>query len=92
MASKPQRNDPCTCGSGKKYKKCCGAKIASERLKRAQLLPKSGFLSQSGRSATSLAGSILKSIGTNEGIPRAIKQISVKQSNKEVESNTQNLL
>ena len=19
------RNDPCTCGSGKKYKKCCGA-------------------------------------------------------------------
>lgn len=22
------RNDPCTCGSGKKYKKCCGAKAA----------------------------------------------------------------
>ncbi|UCE60305.1 MAG: SEC-C domain-containing protein [Phycisphaerales bacterium] len=21
---KPQRNDPCPCGSGKKYKKCCG--------------------------------------------------------------------
>lgn len=20
------RNDPCTCGSGKKFKKCCGAK------------------------------------------------------------------
>ena len=20
---KPERNDPCTCGSGKKYKKCC---------------------------------------------------------------------
>ncbi len=20
----PKRNDPCTCGSGKKYKKCCG--------------------------------------------------------------------
>jgi SWIM/SEC-C metal-binding protein len=20
----PNRNDPCTCGSGKKYKKCCG--------------------------------------------------------------------
>ncbi|HSV78981.1 MAG TPA: SEC-C metal-binding domain-containing protein, partial [Ramlibacter sp.] len=19
------RNDPCSCGSGKKYKKCCGA-------------------------------------------------------------------
>jgi SEC-C motif-containing protein len=22
------RNDPCPCGSGKKYKKCCGAKAA----------------------------------------------------------------
>ena len=21
---KPQRNDPCSCGSNKKYKKCCG--------------------------------------------------------------------
>ena len=21
---KPGRNDPCWCGSGKKYKKCCG--------------------------------------------------------------------
>jgi uncharacterized protein YecA (UPF0149 family) len=21
----PKRNDPCPCGSGKKYKKCCGA-------------------------------------------------------------------
>ena len=24
-ASKVGRNDPCPCGSGKKYKKCCGA-------------------------------------------------------------------
>lgn len=24
--SKPKRNDPCPCGSGKKYKLCCGAK------------------------------------------------------------------
>jgi uncharacterized protein len=23
--TKPERNDPCPCGSGKKYKKCCGA-------------------------------------------------------------------
>ena len=23
-AYKPGRNDPCLCGSGKKYKKCCG--------------------------------------------------------------------
>jgi uncharacterized protein len=25
VGDKPGRNDPCTCGSGKKYKKCCGA-------------------------------------------------------------------
>jgi len=24
-AKKAGRNDPCPCGSGKKYKKCCGA-------------------------------------------------------------------
>ena len=24
-SKKPGRNDPCSCGSGKKYKKCCGA-------------------------------------------------------------------
>ena len=22
--AEPKRNDPCPCGSGKKYKKCCG--------------------------------------------------------------------
>jgi hypothetical protein len=25
LAAKPGRNDPCPCGSGKKYKRCCGA-------------------------------------------------------------------
>ena len=24
VTGKPGRNDPCPCGSGKKYKKCCG--------------------------------------------------------------------
>src|ERR1039458_7979904 len=28
---KPSRNEPCPCGSGKKYKKCCLLKTASER-------------------------------------------------------------
>jgi len=26
VAVKPKRNDPCPCGSGQKYKKCCGTK------------------------------------------------------------------
>ncbi|MBM7570395.1 YecA family protein [Aquibacillus albus] len=25
--SKPKRNEPCPCGSGKKYKKCCGSNV-----------------------------------------------------------------
>ncbi|HBE45645.1 MAG TPA: hypothetical protein DDW17_09465 [Deltaproteobacteria bacterium] len=25
------RNDPCPCGSGKKYKKCCGKVVAGDR-------------------------------------------------------------
>lgn len=30
LGSKAGRNDPCPCGSGKKYKKCCALKGASE--------------------------------------------------------------
>jgi tetratricopeptide (TPR) repeat protein len=37
--AKPGRNDPCPCGSGNKYKKCCLAKeeaVAREQLAKAQ--------------------------------------------------------
>lgn len=30
MADKPNRNDPCHCGSGKKYKNCCMEKDKSQ--------------------------------------------------------------
>lgn len=30
MTDKPKRNDPCHCGSGKKYKNCCQNKDASK--------------------------------------------------------------
>jgi tetratricopeptide (TPR) repeat protein len=32
MSQKPSRNEPCTCGSGKKFKKCCGAPQANEQV------------------------------------------------------------
>ncbi len=35
MSHKVQRNDPCPCGSGKKYKKCCLAKESSAGANRA---------------------------------------------------------
>ena len=31
--SKPKRNDPCPCGSGKKYKQCCGAPKPPRKIK-----------------------------------------------------------
>ena len=31
MGSKPGRNQPCPCGSGRKYKKCCGIKDDAQR-------------------------------------------------------------
>jgi hypothetical protein len=37
--AKPGRNDPCPCGSGNKYKKCCLAKeeaVAREQLAKAE--------------------------------------------------------
>jgi hypothetical protein len=44
--AKPRRNDPCPCGSGKKYKKCCLAKdeaqkrdeLAKEQVRREERL------------------------------------------------------
>lgn len=37
MQHKVGRNDPCPCGSGKKYKKCCEEKLKSKKF-HAELL------------------------------------------------------
>ena len=34
MTQKLGRNDPCPCGSGKKYKHCCGAPQAAQQGRR----------------------------------------------------------
>jgi hypothetical protein len=38
VGSFPGRNDPCPCGSGKKYKKCCGPYVQERTLQ--QRVPK----------------------------------------------------
>lgn len=53
MNKKIQRNDPCPCGSGEKFKKCCAKKEQEQKQKRHM-----GLL---GRSTTNLSGS-MKSI------------------------------
>ncbi len=44
MLEKPRRNDPCPCGSGKKYKSCC---LSSEQQKRSEQSPLVGTGSSS---------------------------------------------
>jgi len=36
--NKPGRNDLCSCGSGKKFKKCCESKAPKKSIGSAQLL------------------------------------------------------
>ena len=50
MTKKTQRNDPCPCGSGEKYKKCCAKKLQEHKQKH--------FVSLKGKPSTSLAGSM----------------------------------
>lgn len=38
MAVKPERNDPCHCGSGKKYKNCCHDKDQSSKLSKLGMI------------------------------------------------------
>jgi tetratricopeptide (TPR) repeat protein len=47
--SKPGRNDPCSCGSGKKYKKCCLPRDETARLARPRVVaetPKEPFVAK----------------------------------------------
>ncbi|MCI0381526.1 MAG: SEC-C domain-containing protein [Chlamydiae bacterium] len=39
MTKKVGRNDPCPCGSGKKYKKCCEERIEKKTLSSRTITP-----------------------------------------------------
>lgn len=52
------RNDPCPCGSGKKYKKCCGAQNKRKSIN-ASVLPTSNISFNTAMpSGASLAGRV----------------------------------
>lgn len=57
MTKKVGRNDPCPCGSGKKYKKCCEERLSHRKKFQASVLP-------SPRSSNTLQGKAVK-ISTN---------------------------
>jgi SEC-C motif len=63
--NKPGRNDPCPCGSGKKYKKCCELKekhrkFEATQLSSTQLSGKMGSLFQRNVSANPIEVSAKK--------------------------------
>jgi hypothetical protein len=61
--NKPGRNDPCPCGSGKKFKKCCEMQPAPKKIN-AQLL--------SGDSATKVSSLFFKKSPPKEEPPNVI--------------------
>lgn len=62
--SKVGRNDPCPCGSGKKYKKCCSQK--SPMQKRLFTRLDSGAISNHKDKVSGLVSEALKSDGKKE--------------------------
>ena len=65
--SKINRNDPCPCGSGKKYKKCCGL---NEGLRKKPKIGALGMLSQAAGSkklpSAALAQRVFKVLSSTE--------------------------
>lgn len=59
-----KRNDPCPCGSGKKYKKCCGLKAA-----KSQQNSRSFYTGPSSKDPVKdLRSRIIKVLGSEESI------------------------
>jgi hypothetical protein len=68
--SKISRNDPCPCGSGKKYKKCCGLK--EQQARKPKLSNPIAILSQAVRGKEApmdLARRVFKVISSTAQIP-----------------------
>jgi len=68
MSKKIGRNDPCPCGSGKKYKQCCLPKAAKPKPlgSRVSLQKNSNVASKMGNSLSSAINRPLKAVWINE--------------------------
>lgn len=82
MTEGPKRNDPCPCGSGKKYKSCCYKNDAS---KKSKLLSNVKPINQhsSYKVSSLLSGVISRSI--NQSIAEKVKEAAPEQSDAEIE-------
>jgi hypothetical protein len=69
--AKINRNDPCPCGSGKKYKKCCGLKALEQKKRHfTHMQGKSPFHVQAPTASKSLANHVFKLVGSTFSSPK----------------------
>ena len=70
MNKKINRNDPCRCGSGKKYKKCCWSKEVAKEFKASKLTG----------GASSIANAFSNAITSSTQIDSALKKINAEKA------------
>ena len=82
----PGRNDPCPCGSGLKYKKCCERKtlLQKKQVTRIGSAPGLGqIVPPDTQNVRSLAGRVVKPINANETFEEPSEGTSEESSTKE---------
>jgi len=72
--AKVGRNDPCPCGSGKKYKKCCEKKSSMQRRTFANLSPQAVQSSMD-----KISGMVSRNIGPQPTSDAQVKVASLKE-------------
>lgn len=77
---KPGRNDPCPCGSGRKYKHCCGLLSAA-----AQARSPGGSGDRGGKRRTSAAQQLIDAANTLRGRGRAQESVPLYQRALEID-------
>jgi hypothetical protein len=69
--SKANRNDPCPCGSGKKYKKCCGVKeVECKKPRLGSVRPLLPDVSGSKSASLKLAQRVFKVLTSSSEVPK----------------------
>ncbi len=83
--TKANRNDPCPCGSGKKYKKCCGLKeleTHKPRLGGIRVMAPSANTAQN--PSVNLARKVFKVLTASAGAPKEPEKTAVEVTTGEV--------
>ena len=64
MSNKNGRNELCSCGSGKKFKKCCGFKAQAQKQRKASIIGKAGLNPFFSKQGADLATKLFKVVKT----------------------------